>query len=59
MGGGPDDYREIVAHAFFAPIDWDALYRKEIQPPFKPDVTSDTDTSYFDQVPIPALRLPG
>jgi len=28
---------EVKAHAFFAGIDWDALYRKEIPPPFTPD----------------------
>uniref|UniRef100_A0A0N4U4A9 non-specific serine/threonine protein kinase n=1 Tax=Dracunculus medinensis TaxID=318479 RepID=A0A0N4U4A9_DRAME len=50
LGGGPDDAKDVMAHPFFASVDWEKLYRKEIPPPFKPDVTSDTDTSYFDKV---------
>lgn len=49
LGGGPEDAKEIIRHPFFAPIDWVALYEKRIEPPFKPEVTSETDTSYFDQ----------
>lgn len=48
LGGGPDDAREIQAHPFFASINWTDLVQKKIQPPFKPQVTSDTDTRYFD-----------
>jgi serine/threonine protein kinase len=50
LGGGPDDYREIQATAFFKPIDWEKLYHKEIEPPFKPQLSSESDTSYFDSV---------
>lgn len=49
LGGGPEDALEITQHDFFAPIDWQKLYNKEIEPPFKPLVQSDTDTSYFDK----------
>jgi len=49
LGGGPDDAREIQAQDFFKPVDWEKLYRKEIEPPFRPQLSSDTDTSYFDQ----------
>uniref|UniRef100_A0A183BVW4 Non-specific serine/threonine protein kinase n=1 Tax=Globodera pallida TaxID=36090 RepID=A0A183BVW4_GLOPA len=64
LGGGPDDYREIQATDFFRPIDWDRLYRKEIEPPFKPQLNSESDTSYFDaeftreavQLTPPAVR---
>lgn len=48
LGGGPDDAKEIKSHAFFSSINWTDLYQKKIPPPFKPQVTSDTDTRYFD-----------
>lgn len=35
-------------HIFFAAIDWDALYKKKIRPPFKPAVSQKDDTFYFD-----------
>ncbi|KFB53105.1 AGAP002161-PA-like protein [Anopheles sinensis] len=49
LGGGPDDAKEIMAHPFFASINWMDLVHKRITPPFKPQVTSDTDTRYFDK----------
>lgn len=49
LGGGPDDAKQIMAHPFFGCINWRDLELKKIPPPFKPHVTSDTDTRYFDQ----------
>uniref|UniRef100_A0A182Q166 non-specific serine/threonine protein kinase n=1 Tax=Anopheles farauti TaxID=69004 RepID=A0A182Q166_9DIPT len=49
LGGGPDDAKEIMAHPFFASINWTDLVHKRITPPFKPQVQSDTDTCYFDR----------
>ncbi|XP_055677833.1 RAC serine/threonine-protein kinase [Lutzomyia longipalpis] len=48
LGGGPEDVKEIQAHPFFASINWTDLEQKKIPPPFKPQVTNDTDTRYFD-----------
>ncbi|GBP22322.1 hypothetical protein EVAR_22608_1 [Eumeta japonica] len=48
LGGGPEDAAEIMAHPFFSSINWTDLLAKRIPPPFKPQVTSDTDTRYFD-----------
>ena len=48
LGGGPNDAKDIMEHSFFSPIDWVDLVHKRIHPPFKPQVTSDTDTRYFD-----------
>lgn len=35
-------------HPFFASIDWDLLYHKQITPPFKPIVDSDESVANFD-----------
>ncbi|XP_046981680.1 RAC serine/threonine-protein kinase [Schistocerca americana] len=48
LGGGPEDAKEIMAHPFFRSINWNDLVQKKIKPPFKPQVTSDTDTRYFE-----------
>ncbi|KAL0276155.1 UNVERIFIED_CONTAM: hypothetical protein PYX00_003784 [Menopon gallinae] len=48
LGAGPDGVNEIKNHPFFATIDWEKLYRKEIQPPFKPAVARADDAFYFD-----------
>ncbi|CAF1656368.1 unnamed protein product, partial [Adineta ricciae] len=40
----------IKRHAFFAgKIDWEALERRQIKPPFKPKVINPRDTSNFDK----------
>jgi len=49
LGGRVDDADEIMTHPFFATINWQDLYDKKIPPPFKPEVSSETDTRYFDQ----------
>uniref|UniRef100_A0A0N5BJD1 non-specific serine/threonine protein kinase n=1 Tax=Strongyloides papillosus TaxID=174720 RepID=A0A0N5BJD1_STREA len=48
LGGGPEDAKEIICQDFFKPIDFERLYRKEIEPPFKPALKNEQDTSYFD-----------
>nr|QWX95776.1 serine/threonine kinase isoform A [Strongyloides stercoralis] len=48
LGGGPEDAKEIICQEFFKPIDFERLYRKEIEPPFKPALKNEQDTSYFD-----------
>ncbi|KAK0093679.1 hypothetical protein PV326_012928 [Microctonus aethiopoides] len=45
---GSGGVQEIKNHVFFASIDWDALYRKEVTPPFKPAVSHEDDAFYFD-----------
>ncbi|KAI9738054.1 MAG: hypothetical protein M1818_005482 [Claussenomyces sp. TS43310] len=46
--GAVDDAEELKRHPFFADIDWEALAKKSISPPFKPKLKSETDTSNFD-----------
>ncbi|XP_077999768.1 RAC-gamma serine/threonine-protein kinase-like [Glandiceps talaboti] len=47
LGGGPADANEIMAHPFFTSINWDDIFHKRTQPPFKPEVKSNTDTTDF------------
>uniref|UniRef100_A0A2K6SGX9 non-specific serine/threonine protein kinase n=1 Tax=Saimiri boliviensis boliviensis TaxID=39432 RepID=A0A2K6SGX9_SAIBB len=49
LGGGSEDAKEIMQHRFFAGIAWQHVYEKKLSPPFKPQVTSETDTRYFDE----------
>lgn len=46
--GATNDAEELKAHPFFADIDWEALARKKVVPPFKPKLKSVLDTSNFD-----------
>ena len=39
---------EIMNHQFFNSIDWGALYRKEVTPPFRPAIKDREDLSNFD-----------
>ena len=39
---------EIRAHPFFAAIDWAAVMRREVAPPWKPNVQGDLDVGNFD-----------
>uniref|UniRef100_A0A667ZRN2 non-specific serine/threonine protein kinase n=1 Tax=Myripristis murdjan TaxID=586833 RepID=A0A667ZRN2_9TELE len=48
LGGGPDDAKEVMTHKFFTSINWQDVIEKKLIPPFKPQVTSETDTRYFD-----------
>jgi len=46
--GATNDAEELKAHPFFADIDWNALMKKMVVPPFKPKLKSILDTSNFD-----------
>ncbi|KAF2398512.1 Pkinase-domain-containing protein, partial [Trichodelitschia bisporula] len=46
--GSQGDAEELKAHPFFADIDWDALAKKNVVPPFKPKLKSELDVSNFD-----------
>uniref|UniRef100_A0A8C5B1J9 non-specific serine/threonine protein kinase n=1 Tax=Gadus morhua TaxID=8049 RepID=A0A8C5B1J9_GADMO len=48
LGSGADGAEEIKRHTFFSTIDWNKLFRREINPPFKPAVARPDDTFYFD-----------
>ncbi len=46
--GAQRDAAELKEHPFFKSIDWEALARKQVTPPFKPVVEPDEPTSNFD-----------
>ncbi|NXG51791.1 AKT2 kinase, partial [Psilopogon haemacephalus] len=48
LGGGAGDAQEVMQHRFFAAIDWQDVVQRKLVPPFKPQVTSEVDTRYFD-----------
>ncbi|KAI6222359.1 Ribosomal protein S6 kinase [Aphelenchoides fujianensis] len=48
LGAGPSDAMEIKEHPFFRSIDWNVVYRREAEPPFKPEIQSADDASLFD-----------
>ncbi|XP_026543560.1 RAC-beta serine/threonine-protein kinase isoform X1 [Notechis scutatus] len=48
LGGGPNDAKEVMEHRFFAAVNWQDVVQKKLIPPFKPQVTSEIDTRYFD-----------
>ncbi|BFZ62958.1 Serine/threonine-protein kinase [Saitoella coloradoensis] len=59
--GATRDAAELKEHPFFDNIDWNAMLRKEVPPPFKPTLTSELDTSNFDPefTNAPATVRPG
>lgn len=44
--GAQGDVAEILAHPFFAGLDMDKLIKKQLQPPYMPDISD--DLKYFD-----------
>jgi len=49
LGGGAEDFEDIKKASFFSTLDFEQLYNKEINPPYRPDVKKGMeDTSNFD-----------
>ncbi|KAI9066755.1 Pkinase-domain-containing protein [Trametes sanguinea] len=46
--GAQRDAAELKEHPFFKTIDWEALAKKQVTPPFKPVVESDESVANFD-----------
>ncbi|KAJ8600915.1 hypothetical protein CTAYLR_005065 [Chrysophaeum taylorii] len=46
--GTENGVRDLEKHAFFQPLDWDALAARRLPAPYVPDIRSDLDTSNFD-----------
>ncbi|KAI9216696.1 kinase-like domain-containing protein [Blastocladiella britannica] len=61
LGSSHADGEEVKRHPYFADVDWEALRRKKVVPPFKPVVESETDVSNFDPTftgSVPTESLP-
>lgn len=48
LGSSEKDVNELKSHPFFASINWQRLYAREVQPPFKPPCTPTDQTCCFD-----------
>uniref|UniRef100_A0A915Q7Z3 Ribosomal protein S6 kinase n=1 Tax=Setaria digitata TaxID=48799 RepID=A0A915Q7Z3_9BILA len=48
LGCSSEDVKQIKSHPFFDTLDWEMLYRREVQPPFKPLCTPSNRTRCFD-----------
>jgi p70 ribosomal S6 kinase len=40
LGAGPDDALEIKRHSFFRALNWDVVFARRVEPPFKPCIVS-------------------
>jgi len=49
LGGGVKGIAEIMMHAWFREVNWDDMYYKRINAPWKPPVKHPLDTSMFDE----------
>lgn len=52
--------QEVKSHPFFSSLNWDDVYHKRVEPPFKPTVSGDDDTRNVDKqfTSIPAAVTP-
>lgn len=48
LGSGPKGSENVKKHPFFSSINWEALEKKQVKPPFKPNVQSEVDISQID-----------
>lgn len=49
--GHKNGFSEVKNHIFYKNLNWDDIYHKRIQAPFKPVLKNDWDTSYFINYP--------
>jgi len=47
LGGGRGDVEEVKKHIWFKDIDWVKLFKKEVEPVYKPTLRDSLDTSNF------------
>jgi serine/threonine protein kinase len=47
---GEIDAQKIKDHPYFNGVDWDKYWKKEIEPPFVPEIDGEMDLKYFDKM---------
>ena len=57
IGSGPDGSIAVKSHAYFTGIDWSALERREVPPPWKPVIQGPLDVSNFSSKCVHCLSL--
>ena len=50
LGSSTADASDIMSHPFFRDINWQDLRERKIEPPYRPYVTSERDTSNIDKI---------
>ncbi|XP_011874003.1 PREDICTED: ribosomal protein S6 kinase beta-1-like isoform X2 [Vollenhovia emeryi] len=60
LGSSQADGEEVKAHKFFKHINWNDVISRQLEPPFKPQLSSKEDVSQFDQnfTASPAVDTP-
>ena len=48
LGAGPEDSEAVQHHPFFRHVNWAEVVARKLEPPIKPHLVSDDDTSLFD-----------
>lgn len=49
LGYGPDGAEKIKNHPYFKDVDWEKAWKKELKPPFIPEINDDLDLKYFNK----------
>ena len=49
LGGGKGDAEEVKNHVYFNLVDWTAMLKRKVIPPWKPSIGHATDVSNFDK----------
>ena len=49
LGAGDGDAEDIKAHPFFQDMDFARLMKREVRPPFVPELKNPTDVVYFSK----------
>ena len=49
LGWGQDGVEKIKKHRYFVGVNWEKAWKKELEPPFIPEIKDELDLKYFDK----------